>query len=255
MALALFHSRSSLTLVTAYENGLAIVYQQCRAGLWHLVYQANSHSQPVLSLDVAPSKKYFLTSSADSLLVKHPILEPADSCPHVDPPRILGDTGGLKPRTGKSLLSTALVGETRDTNIQKIIAPVTQTQPLKVVNTKHSGQQCLRIRSDGKIFATAGWDSKVRVYSAKTMKELAVLKWHQVGCYAVSFADVKEPGSDHIGDEPREKMDQKTIYADKEVIPRLVDVTVKEQRLNQAQDSHWLAAGSKDGRISVWDIY
>ena len=29
------------------------------------------------------------------------------------------------------------------------------------------------VRSDGRIFATAGWDSAVRVYSAATLKELA----------------------------------------------------------------------------------
>ncbi|RAK79955.1 WD40 repeat domain-containing protein, partial [Aspergillus fijiensis CBS 313.89] len=58
-------------------------------------------------------------------------------------------------------------------------------QPAKVVKTRHAGQQGLRVRSDGRILATAGWDSRVRVYSCKTLKEVAVLKWHREGCYAV----------------------------------------------------------------------
>ncbi|KAH6698929.1 WD repeat-containing protein, partial [Verticillium dahliae] len=57
-------------------------------------------------------------------------------------------------------------------------------------HTKHSGQQSLRFRDDGRVFATGGWDAMVRVYSGKTMKEVAVLKWHEVGCYAVAFAGV-----------------------------------------------------------------
>ncbi|RMD41330.1 hypothetical protein DV735_g3791, partial [Chaetothyriales sp. CBS 134920] len=33
----------------------------------------------------------------------------------------------------------------------------------KTANTKHAGQQGLSVRSDGKIFATAGWDARARV--------------------------------------------------------------------------------------------
>lgn len=64
----------------------------------------------------------------------------------------------------------------------------TDLKPFKVTHTKHSGQQGLQVRSDSRIFATAGWDSRIRVYSAKTLKELAVLKWHKGGCYATAFA-------------------------------------------------------------------
>ncbi|KIW36180.1 ASTRA-associated protein 1 [Exophiala oligosperma] len=59
-----------------------------------------------------------------------------------------------------------------------------QTDSSSSIKTKHAGQQGLSSRSDGKIFATAGWDARVRVYSTRTMRELAVLQWHQQGCYA-----------------------------------------------------------------------
>ena len=30
---------------------------------------------------------------------------------------------------------------------------------------------------------------------------------------------------------------------------------IKHQRIIKAQRTHWLAAGGKDGKISLWDIY
>jgi WD40 repeat protein len=105
------------------------------------------------------------------------------------------------------------------------------------------------MRSDGKIFATAGWDARIRVYSAKAMRELAVLKWHKDGCYAVAFASINP-----------EKDCSRTpaISNSRGVVPAhqgsALD-TIKEQRSVQAQNTHWLAAGGKDGKISLWDIY
>ncbi|GAB1727205.1 hypothetical protein NU195Hw_g273t1 [Hortaea werneckii] len=112
----------------------------------------------------------------------------------------------------------------------------------KVIQTRHAGQQGLTMRSDGKIFATAGWDGKGRVYSAKTMKELAVLKWHKEGCYALAFA-ATDLGENH-GNEQR---------SDTGLVRR--GMTVSEQRTAAAKSTHWLAVGSKDGKISLWDIY
>jgi ASTRA-associated protein 1 len=114
-----------------------------------------------------------------------------------------------------------------------------ETAPLATVDTKHSGQQGLSVRSDGKIFATAGWDGKVRVYSPKTMKEVAVLKWHDVGCYAVAFSEVEE---DHLGD-----ANEGSLLAKSD--------TIRSRRIQHAQTAHWLAAGSKDGKVSLWEIY
>ena len=115
----------------------------------------------------------------------------------------------------------------------------------KSMQTKHAGQQSLIVRSDEKIFATAGWDGRVRVYSPKSMKELAVLKWHKEGCYAVAFAAVYEDtaGSSESADTDR----------DASMIPR--NLTVSEQRVQKARTTHWLTAGSKDGKISLWNIY
>jgi WD40 repeat protein len=113
----------------------------------------------------------------------------------------------------------------------------------QTMQTKHAGQQGLTIRSDEKIFATAGWDGKMRVYSTKNMKELAVLKWHKEGCYAVAFAATSDTNPSGSGD----------AESDGTTVKRAQ--TVAEQRITKAKSTHWLAAGSKDGKVSLWDIY
>ncbi|KAH0602765.1 uncharacterized protein H6S33_008415 [Morchella sextelata] len=189
MSLGLFYCGNTLTLVAAYESGHAAVYK-FNEGLWSNIYLNKSHSQPILSLCVSPfpeAAPYFLTSSADAAIVKHP----------------------LNPLTPNS-------------------------DPIKTVNTKHSGQQSISIRSDGKLFATAGWDSRIRVYSTKTMKELAVLKWHQEGCYSVAFGEVLEPDQSKETD---------------------ALITVEERRREKVRAVHWVAGGAKDGKVSLWEVY
>lgn len=176
---------------------------------WNKLYASRPHTQPVLSLDVSPSRDYFISSSADALLIKHQIPSPGSA--------------GFIP-TGDYI----------------------EDKALKTVNTKHSGQQGLRIRNDGKVFATAGWDSRVRVYSGKTMKELAVLKWHKDGCYAVAFGEVNPLLTEQSNSQESPTQD--------EPLQRSI-ATVHQQRSQKIQQTHWLVAGSKDGKISLWDIY
>lgn len=164
----------------------------------------------VLSLAIAPSKEYYLTSSADAILAKHPL-----------------------PR-GKGIWNSEL-------------------RPLKVSQTKHCGQQGLQIRSDGMIFATAGWDARVRVYSAKTLKELAVLRWHKTGCYATAFARTEiRPFAEEM-----EEFDPATESSgnSKLIAATKAPTDVQQKRDEKAQTTHWLAVGSKDGKVSLWDIY
>ncbi|KAL4919846.1 WD40-repeat-containing domain protein [Aspergillus aurantiobrunneus] len=227
---------NDLHVVAAYEDGHVMVFA-CRGVFqaskllvdttrnwkWEKLYMSRPHSQPVLSIDLVPSGEYFLSSSADAVLAKHPIPQ-------------LG-TAGSNAREA----------------------------PLKVVSTKHAGQQGLRVRSDGKIFATAGWDSRARVYSCKTMKELAVLKWHKEGCYAVAFADVSSPAPapalDGNSSHTTTKEPQGNAKRDQEegMIQRRGHefslAQVQRQRSLKVQNTHWLVAGSKDGKISLWDIY
>lgn len=207
MAVSIFHhpQTTQLTVIAGYESGHTVVSRLSPTNGWQVLYTAQPHSQPILSLDVSLSKDFYLTSSADAIIAKHPI--PA-------------------------------VAET--------LRPTIESLPLKTQQTKHSGQQSLRIRSDGKIFATAGWDSRIRVYATKSLKELAVLKWHKEGCYSLAFADVKEEYAED--DEAEEGKGE-------ELLKRSRDMTVKQERLWKAKTAHWLAVGSKDAKVSLWDIY
>jgi WD40 repeat protein len=233
MALAMFQLKGSLHLVAAYESGMATVSRLYLAmGTWATVYRHQAHTQPVLSLDLSPSLDFFISSSADAVIAKHPIPAP---CPPAEP----------------STLDDNSLGDSKS-------APATVTTPLKVVNTKHAGQQGLQIRSDGTIFATAGWDSRIRVYSAKTMKEVAVLKWHTVSCFATAFSSMTVKPEDpslesniaQASQDGRAGGNSTQLASSSKV-----DLTVQERRIRHAETAHWLAAGSKDGKVSLWDIY
>ncbi|KAL7629761.1 Astra associated protein 1 Asa1 [Parahypoxylon ruwenzoriense] len=267
MSLCLFWLEGYLTLIAAYESGLAVVARLGRNETWDILYRAQVHSQPVLSLDVDPHKNYFLTSGADAVVAKHPI--PRIAVPVHEPQQLKPTKSKSTESSNPSLLSAALLLEPNPVTPSEQPEPAIETQPLKIINTKHSGQQGLRIRCDGKIFATAGWDSKVRVYSTKTMSELAVLKWHEVGCYAVAFAalaDGQAPGlvkPTSRDPEISEKIGNIAVSAgtaggkDTTVAatPKLGQLSVKDRRIKMAKEAHWLAAGSKDGKISLWDVY
>ena len=77
------------------------------------------------------------------------------------------------------------------------------------------------------------------------MKELAVLKWHKEGCYSVAFADVILAEEEAGGVEGNEIVGVEKSGA----------LSVMEERQRKAVLTHWLAAGSKDGKVSLWEIY
>ncbi|TTH54100.1 Guanine nucleotide-binding protein subunit beta-like protein 1 [Bagarius yarrelli] len=61
------------------------------------------------------------------------------------------------------------------------------------VPIRNPGVSHLRIRSDRKIVATAGWDGSVRIFSWKKLKPLAVLHHHKDLVHSVDFSDHPEP--------------------------------------------------------------
>lgn len=250
MSLAMYTSQTHTLVIAGYESGHAIVWAHTTPTLstdpsrpslysdtWMRIYQSNPHKQPILSLCLAPSATYFLTTSADAIVAKHPF-----------------DT----------LLESGVKGAMVD-------------KPLKTLQTKHSGQQGLSVRNDGKVFATAGWDARVRVYSGKSVREVAVLKWHKDGCYATAFASVENESKEEKlkADAPNEDQefrkasiefgrgegetqteDQGTSdLAAKYQLQMPPLNTVAAKRSRKAQQTHWLAAGAKDGKVSLWDIF
>ncbi|KAI0429540.1 WD repeat-containing protein [Xylaria sp. FL1042] len=287
MALSLLWQHESLFLLAGYENGLAVVARRRHGGAWDILYRHQAHSQPILSLDFGPSKEYFLTSGADAIIAKHPIPHTNPTTPLVpvsartEIPKVEDISKGpeeprQQPTNLKSSLLSAGLAATSAPNTEppprSLPKKVTKVEdsPLKIIDTKHSGQQGLTVRSDGRIFATAGWDSKIRVYSTKTMAELAVLKWHDVGCYAATFAVLQtasQNAPDDSGDKPQEATAQEqtkpsnnlnVVKSNETAVVTAIrpgQLSVKDRRIKMAKEAHWLAAGSKDGKISLWDIY
>jgi WD40 repeat protein len=63
--------------------------------------------------------------------------------------------------------------------------------------TKNPGFNQILIRKDQKIVAAAGWDSHVRIFTAKKLKPLAVLSYHKENVQCLTFStDNDENGSD-----------------------------------------------------------
>ena len=165
------------------------------------------------------------------------------ACPHTQP--ILA----LDISPGRDFFCTS----SADAIIAKhrIVAGAEVENDPKVVRTRHAGQQGLRLRSDGRIFATAGWDGRIRVYSAKSMKELAVLKWHKDGCYAVAFASIGSGGAQDMSDSTSSVSDSVVVTKTSSAVQQAVG----QARDTKARNTHWLAAGAKDGKVSLWNIY
>lgn len=215
-------STDKLTLLAGYEDGSVQVFQRENPGstdprdwTWQMTGRARVHSQPVLAVTSTPDAQFFFTSSADAVITKFAI--PASS------PSFQVD---------RSKPGAARTGDIAMT-------------PSRTVNTKHAGQQDLKVRADGKIIAMAGWDGMIRVFSVKSLKELAVLAWHSVGCYAVAFAEIERDEQGRFGgyDESRARS-----------VGRLKEC-VERERVEKMYETHWLVAGSKDGKISLWDVY
>lgn len=56
------------------------------------------------------------------------------------------------------------------------------------LTTTNPGFNSIIIREDQKIFAAAGWDSKIRIFSTKKLKPLAILSYHKDSIQCVSFS-------------------------------------------------------------------
>ncbi|KAF7860467.1 hypothetical protein EAF04_008593 [Stromatinia cepivora] len=232
MCLSLFFHpvTKCLTVISGYEDGSVSVFALSSStplppsstqtpsspAQWNTTYQSKSHIQPILSLSIDPSPehKFFITSGADDRIIKY-------------------------------LIPTTTTPFSTSTSSSKSTLGTTKDEP-KILKTAHAGQQSIEIRNDGKIAVTAGWDGRARVYGVAKMRELAVLKWHKEGCFAVAVADVLE------GDKDGESgADEKG----RELVGRLGQLDVKGERLRKARETHWVAVGGKDGKVSLWDVY
>lgn len=136
--------------------------------------------------------------------------------------------------------------------------------------------------------------SRIRVFSAKTLKPLAVLQYHREGLYCLGFANVELKLKDRIENDVKTTMDDQnediSVPSSSQTSqdtdtrnPPLSMVTDDDSNIQDSdvsedsEDSecndddsdleaslksraewsrrHWLAAGGKENRISLWEIY
>lgn len=213
MGLDLFHHPKTelLTLISGYEDGSTMVHQR----------------KP----ETSQGDQWIW----EKILVSRPHSQPVLSL-DTTPSKEFYFTSSADAVLAKFVIPTSSFGGDPNVNASRI------------TNTKHAGQQDLKVRSDGKIFATAGWDARIRVYSTKTLKELAVLKWHQDGCYSVAFAYIFT--TETTASSTEEKFSVSLAESSNSALNM-----IKHQRSISARRTHWLAAGGKDGKISLWEIY
>ncbi|KAI9495068.1 WD40-repeat-containing domain protein [Zychaea mexicana] len=85
---------------------------------------------------------------------------------------------------------------------------------IKKSSIKKSGLAAVDIRRDGKIFATAGHDGRIRVFSCKSLQPLAILSYHRDSVYTVAFASTLQDSSDHwlIGGSKEARISLWSIY-------------------------------------------
>ena len=260
MALKLMrHSRYGLVIAAGYEGGFIAVRPVHDPA--PVIYISQPHSQPVLSIDALPNGSAFFSSSADSVIAAHRLPDRMEResrrdsiCSGQRTFSSFLDKAPTAIENRPSFLSSGLIlpsphqsatsGSRQGTFVPFLLHP-----PRKSKQTGHAGQQSLRVRCDGRILATGGWDSRIRVYSTKTLKEVAVLKWHKEGVFAVAFGSV--------GDEPEESGSGENEKASKatSMLQTIGLGCLQKQRAEQLQKKHWIAAGAKDGKVSLWEIY
>lgn len=64
---------------------------------------------------------------------------------------------------------------------------------VKEITITNPGLSCCVVRPDGKLYVTGGWDSRIRIFSSKKNKPIAVLQYHKktVECLSYSVSDVE----------------------------------------------------------------
>lgn len=59
------------------------------------------------------------------------------------------------------------------------------------ISVKNAGISCIKIRNDMKVFASGGWDGRIRIFSWKSMRPLAVLTEHKTNIMDIVYSDDK----------------------------------------------------------------
>ncbi|SPO38538.1 uncharacterized protein PSFLO_04016 [Pseudozyma flocculosa] len=117
------------------------------------------------------------------------------------------------------------------------------TQPL-ISETGKPGRAAVSVRNDDKVIAAAGWDGRIRLHSSATLQELGSLDYHRDTVETLAFFE-------HRGQQPG-------VDSDDDVEDDLghhsgEDTQRRPLEISQTQSA--LAAGGRDGKISLWHVF
>jgi ASTRA-associated protein 1 len=199
-------SRKAATNLQASRSARPAIYTRD----WHCMYLSKPHSQPVLSIVASLDEQYLVSSGADSVIATYLFLPVIESSRDQDE-----EVHGAHPIE----------------------------EPHNMLKTGHPGQQGLSVSGTGAMFASAGWDGVVRVYTWGVIKEREVLEWHRDGVYATAFAHALDEGSINSS---------MTDSSEGAVAQRQGTLAARRER--QAKLTPWLVVGGKDGKVSLWDM-
>ena len=150
-----FAARDAL-LVSGWEDGSLQVFDLRGATPTLITGARRVHTEPVLCLDVDKRGEYALSGAADCALCVTPLAGLGGSISGAPAP----------PREPGTKLSIPLTNEASGSG----------------------GLASVSLRPDGKVFASGGWDRRVRIWQWKKFKPLAVLQQHTGTVNAVSFS-------------------------------------------------------------------
>lgn len=226
-------------LIIGYEGGSVAVFDISDRKRFAPVlnYYVQSHVQPVLSVSAHPSKNEFLSSSADSLIVKHPLGDSLIEEEELEEPPVASESQAERPPSPQIVeiedspepepAKNVVRGfDVPDLDLDNGNAPPyekPESVPLDAVNIRHSGLSSLQLDPEGDIFMTAGWDGKVRLFKYDTIAPLSVFHERE-GVRCVAFSQVSE------------------------------SQPVSNPRLARALATRWIAVGGKDGKIELYTI-
>uniref|UniRef100_A0A147B6I8 Guanine nucleotide binding protein (G protein), beta polypeptide 1-like n=1 Tax=Fundulus heteroclitus TaxID=8078 RepID=A0A147B6I8_FUNHE len=97
-------------------------------------------------------------------------------CLTFDPRRLRGVSGSCEKK-----LSSWMLDSQNNIQLQDCVMLV------------NPGVSQLRVRDDGRLLASAGWDHRVRVFGWKKLRPLAVLQYHTDMVLSVAFSDHQDP--------------------------------------------------------------
>lgn len=124
---------------------------------------------------------------------------------------------------------------------QLISYDLTSDAPPKVWSTGHIGHASLAISPNGNVLAVGGWDGHIRLFSSATGKPLGDLDYHRESIHALVFAHNTVTGIDG-------EMASTIELGDEE------DSDDDENGGGGVNRERWLASGSKDRRVALWEL-